>query len=78
MSVPTKPKPDLPLRMANAIEAVLPLIRDMWASFPYAEMPGDDAKVRELDDAAREWRRAGGARQKVLRSDAKHFQPPAD
>jgi hypothetical protein len=43
-------------RMAAAIEKAMPLIVDMWASFPYAEQPKDDDVMTELRRAAQSWR----------------------
>lgn len=43
-------------RMATAIETAMPLIKEMWASFPYAEQEGDDEAMTELRRSAASWR----------------------
>lgn len=43
-------------RMAAAIEAAMPRIVDMWGSFEYAEMPGDDEAMEELRRSAMDFR----------------------
>lgn len=53
-------------RMAFAIEAALPIIRDMWNSFPYAEIDGDEEAITELRDAAHSWREAQARRKHAM------------
>ncbi len=42
--------------MADAIEQAMPRIRNMWESFPYAELDGDDECMYRLRRSAEAWR----------------------